>query len=127
MVRLDYTDGRGFLSQIMAQAKLKCDGCGYNARLEISENKHILRCFRWLCNLGRSLWKDTVFDSTRIPSERTLAILDLWVDGASTKLICKLVKVERKAVHRLLRKVSRIAVPRYYAQVGQGRSVGLMW
>ncbi|KAI4292777.1 hypothetical protein PAPHI01_2051 [Pancytospora philotis] len=38
---------------------------------------------------------------------------------APTKLICRLVGINRKAVHRLLRKVSRIAVPRYYERVGQ--------
>ncbi|KAI4292416.1 hypothetical protein PAPHI01_1690 [Pancytospora philotis] len=34
-------------------------------------------------------------------------------------LICKLVEVERKAVHRLLRKVSRIVVPWHYERIGQ--------
>ncbi|KAI4293474.1 hypothetical protein PAPHI01_2748, partial [Pancytospora philotis] len=61
----------------------------------------------------------TVLEKTRIPSEVVLGILDLWMNCAPTKLICKLVGVERKAVHRLLRRVSRIAVPRYYERVGQ--------
>ncbi|KAI4293291.1 hypothetical protein PAPHI01_2680, partial [Pancytospora philotis] len=56
---------------------------------------------------------------TLIPAEQALGILSLWMDGSPTSLICKLVKVDRKAVHRLLRRLSRIAVPRYYQRLGQ--------
>ncbi|KAI4293214.1 hypothetical protein PAPHI01_2488 [Pancytospora philotis] len=101
-VRLDYGEETELLSQIMAQAELKCDKCKLEARLEVFKGRHTIWCTNKFCGHRRSLWKGTIFEELRIPREQALGILDLWMDGASTKLICKLARIERKAVHRLL-------------------------
>ncbi|KAI4292769.1 hypothetical protein PAPHI01_2043 [Pancytospora philotis] len=119
MVRLDYGEERELLSQVVDRAELKCERCKSRARLDITKDRYDICCTKRLCNQSRSLWRDTVLEETRIPREQALGVLSLWMDNAPTKLICKLVGVEQKAVHRLLRKVSRIAVPRYYEQVEQ--------
>ncbi|KAI4293434.1 hypothetical protein PAPHI01_2708 [Pancytospora philotis] len=119
MVRLDYSEERELLSQVVDRVELKCERCKSRARLDITKDRYDIRCTKKLCNQSRSLWRDTVLEETRIPREQALGVLSLWMDNAPTKLICKLVGVERKAVHRLLKKVSRIAVPRYYEQVEQ--------
>ncbi|KAI4293219.1 hypothetical protein PAPHI01_2493 [Pancytospora philotis] len=119
MVRLDYSEEEHLLNQVVAQAELKCERCGSNGRLEISGNKHTIRCTKRLCYQGRSLWRGTALEDIKIPRVQALGILDLWMKCAPTTLICDLVGIERKAVHRLLKKVSRIAVPRYYEHVRQ--------
>ncbi|KAI4293235.1 hypothetical protein PAPHI01_2509 [Pancytospora philotis] len=119
MVRLDYSEERELLSQVVDREELKCERCKSRARLDITKDRCDIRCTKKLCNQSCSLWRDTVLEETRIPREQALGVLSLWMDNAPTKLICKLVDMERKAVYRLLKKVSRIAVPRYYEQVEQ--------
>ncbi|KAI4293348.1 hypothetical protein PAPHI01_2622 [Pancytospora philotis] len=119
MVRLGYSDEIELLCQVVARVELKCSRCQSKARLDIDKGKHVIRCTQRLCNRNRSLWKGSVPERARIPAEQAFGILNLWMDGSPTSLICKLVKVDRRAVLRLLRRLSRIAVPRYYQRFGQ--------
>ncbi|KAI4293395.1 hypothetical protein PAPHI01_2669, partial [Pancytospora philotis] len=119
MVRLDYSNEIELLCQVVARVELKCSRCRSKARLDIDKGTQFIRCTQRLCNRSRSLWKGSVPERARIPAKQALGILSLWMDGSPTSLICKLVKVDRKAVHRLLRRLSLIAVPRYYQRLGQ--------
>ncbi|KAI4293342.1 hypothetical protein PAPHI01_2616, partial [Pancytospora philotis] len=85
MVRLDYSEEKKLLSQVIARADLKCDKCKAKAHLDVAKDRHNIRCTNKFCGYRRSLWKGTVLEEIQIPKEQALGILDLWMDGAATK------------------------------------------
>ena len=88
-----------------------------NEQLQTSLKKEYASCRNKICPKYKSkvgVWANTPFRCCNIKKEEVLEIIELWLQKASLNLISYILRIDRKTVWRVLKKVSRVLVPRHY-------------
>ena len=104
------------IAQVARKQLANCLECNEKMHLsKLDENTAI--CSNKLCPKRRtkmSIWKNTFFHGLKIPKESALEVIELWLQKTSINLISYILGVSKKAVWRVLKKVSKTLVLKYY-------------
>ncbi|KAI5152549.1 hypothetical protein ENBRE01_2913 [Enteropsectra breve] len=71
-------------------------------------------CQNKICKRRFNPWEDTIFYQSKLSKKEILLILELWTQKTPINIISYVLKLNRKAIYRILFKLSAILDPRYY-------------
>lgn len=74
----------------------------------------LLYCTNKLCPIARKkvfLWKDTVFQYTKLEKTKILQIIKLWLNKFNVNEIAFVLKISRQNITNVLKRLTTILVP----------------
>lgn len=110
-----FQEAPDIIEKIIAQAKLTCKACKGKARIELNNNSLSVRCCWSACRQKRALWNGTIFEDSKLGSEKVLRLIHLWFIGLSPRHICAMLGLGRKSFSRIMTKMSLFASEKYYS------------
>jgi hypothetical protein len=74
----------------------------------------MVRCTWKYCRKRFSIWHGTPFYKLKVEKIKVFEVLEMWMLKTSKNIISYVLDVDEKTIWRILKKTSKILVPRYY-------------
>jgi transposase-like protein len=90
-----------------------CKRCGMATKNMLSKKDYRI-CIWSGCKLRQNIWERTIFYKSHLSKAKILRILEYFMINATRDVISYMCRVNKKTITKILKKTSRILIPKYY-------------
>jgi transposase-like protein/predicted nucleic acid-binding Zn ribbon protein len=117
MEREEIPTEQELLQRIAEKAIRKCEKCGSEMRLNKQNRYLFFRCSWRVCNSKKSVWKDTVFNASKLPFLSIFKIIWLFSMRIELGRIIEMTGLSKTTISRYISRISRLFLIQRVVQI----------
>ena len=102
------------LRRIIASVSPVCPKCGGPACMRNKKGEPVVLCSWRGCKKQTTIWYNTPFYNVKVPIDRLILLLDLWLKKYNMNQMAELMGLSRQTISHLFKCFKEVIVPRYY-------------